>query len=231
MAAIYLIRHGQASFGAADYDKLSELGMEQACILGRDLCERPIDFDHVICGSMLRHQETAKACLAEFSIPSEIQTDARWNEYDHENILELELKSRGFESVKEFVNASTNPKQAFEKLFIDASISWMNRSHNGYTETYNDFCSRLNAALESCINDHAEENPKSNIAVFTSGGPISFIASKLLSTPESHLININWTLCNAGITKLVTTTNRTFLASLNEHAHLEKAGKKFLTYR
>ncbi|MEI7538018.1 MAG: histidine phosphatase family protein, partial [Comamonadaceae bacterium] len=26
MGTLYLVRHGQASFGAADYDKLSELG-------------------------------------------------------------------------------------------------------------------------------------------------------------------------------------------------------------
>ncbi|MFT5334978.1 MAG: broad specificity phosphatase PhoE, partial [Halioglobus sp.] len=30
MASIYVIRHGQASFGAANYDKLSDLGCRQA---------------------------------------------------------------------------------------------------------------------------------------------------------------------------------------------------------
>jgi broad specificity phosphatase PhoE len=30
MGQIYLVRHGQASFGSANYDQLSELGHEQA---------------------------------------------------------------------------------------------------------------------------------------------------------------------------------------------------------
>ena len=34
MSNIYLVRHGQASFGAADYDQLSELGLRQSALLG-----------------------------------------------------------------------------------------------------------------------------------------------------------------------------------------------------
>ena len=33
--AIVLVRHGQASFGADDYDRLSALGTEQARLLGQ----------------------------------------------------------------------------------------------------------------------------------------------------------------------------------------------------
>ena len=35
MGMLYLVRHGQASFGAADYDQLSELGARQCEALGR----------------------------------------------------------------------------------------------------------------------------------------------------------------------------------------------------
>jgi broad specificity phosphatase PhoE len=34
MGNLYLVRHGQASFGAADYDQLSELGQRQSVRLG-----------------------------------------------------------------------------------------------------------------------------------------------------------------------------------------------------
>ncbi|MFT6897580.1 MAG: broad specificity phosphatase PhoE [Paraglaciecola sp.] len=63
MACIYLIRHGQASFGKDDYDCLSELGHQQARQLGADLERRGIRFGHAIRGGMLRHQQTANACL------------------------------------------------------------------------------------------------------------------------------------------------------------------------
>src|SRR3546814_10473498 len=63
MGAIYLIRHGQASFGAVDYDKLSKRGVEQAAVLGQALAARGVKPDVVICGGMLRHRETALGCL------------------------------------------------------------------------------------------------------------------------------------------------------------------------
>jgi broad specificity phosphatase PhoE len=37
MGTLYLVRHGQASFGADDYDQLSELGRRQSVRLGEYL--------------------------------------------------------------------------------------------------------------------------------------------------------------------------------------------------
>ena len=37
MGVILLVRHGQASWGAADYDNLSEPGQEQGAVLGSGL--------------------------------------------------------------------------------------------------------------------------------------------------------------------------------------------------
>ncbi|MEQ9737575.1 MAG: phosphoglycerate mutase family protein, partial [Algiphilus sp.] len=59
MGAIYLIRHGQASFGKADYDQLSSTGMQQASRLGEALSMRLPHPDVVVAGAMLRHQQTA----------------------------------------------------------------------------------------------------------------------------------------------------------------------------
>ena len=64
MATIYLIRHGQASFGAADYDKLSELGCRQAQVTGEYLRDNKIHFDAVYSGSLLRQRETAQLAIA-----------------------------------------------------------------------------------------------------------------------------------------------------------------------
>ena len=88
MGAIYLIRHGQASVGAGDYDKLSKLGVEQAYVLGQALVTRGVKPDLVVCGDMLRHRETAAGCLAAMGLPGQWQTDAAWNEYDHEMMIE-----------------------------------------------------------------------------------------------------------------------------------------------
>ncbi len=54
MGQIYLVRHGQASFGSADYDQLSTLGAEQAQMLGGSLDDSYTGFDRVGPGSVTR---------------------------------------------------------------------------------------------------------------------------------------------------------------------------------
>ncbi len=58
MGTLYLVRHGQASFGADDYDQLSELGQRQAERLGRYWAERGLRFDAVLTGTLKRHAQT-----------------------------------------------------------------------------------------------------------------------------------------------------------------------------
>ncbi len=64
MTTIYLIRHGQASFGADDYDKLSDLGRRQAEITGHYLRDHGIHIDAAYSGTLLRQRETAQLALA-----------------------------------------------------------------------------------------------------------------------------------------------------------------------
>ena len=63
MGQVYLVRHGQASFGAADYDQLSPTGVEQARVLGRWFAQCGHRFTRVATGSLKRHRQTAEACL------------------------------------------------------------------------------------------------------------------------------------------------------------------------
>ncbi len=58
MGTLYLVRHGQASFGTHDYDRLSELGHKQSVRLGEYWRERGVAFDAVIAGTLRRHRET-----------------------------------------------------------------------------------------------------------------------------------------------------------------------------
>ena len=52
MSAVYLVRHGQASFGAADYDQLSALGEQQARVLGQVLATQSASISRVASGGM-----------------------------------------------------------------------------------------------------------------------------------------------------------------------------------
>ena len=63
MGVVLLVRHGQASFGADDYDVLSEIGWEQSRVLGRYLAERDLRPDVLLRGGMRRHRETAEGMV------------------------------------------------------------------------------------------------------------------------------------------------------------------------
>ena len=233
MATIYLIRHGQASFGQENYDQLSELGEAQASRLGKALANRLPAFDAIVLGTMQRHQQTAERCLAGFDKKLENldpQYLPGWNEYDHQNILaQLRPEFATAAGMTEFIAAQDNPKKAFERAFNDSIDRWMSGDHdNDYVESWSDYSGRVHQALKSTIQ---MTNTHKNIAVFTSGGPISLVSQHLLGVPAENIMQMNWTLMNCGVTKVVTTGSRTFIASLNEHTHFEGANnKRFVTY-
>ena len=60
MPSILLVRHGQASYGADDYDVLSETGWRQAEVLAAEHARRGLTFDVVVSGGLRRQQGTAE---------------------------------------------------------------------------------------------------------------------------------------------------------------------------
>jgi broad specificity phosphatase PhoE len=233
MPAIYLIRHGQASFGQENYDQLSELGQRQAQHLGSKLNARIPSFDAINLGTMLRHRQTAELCIdamGQNATQADLQFDTGWNEYDHQNILaQLNPMLATAEGTEKFIREQSNPAKAFESAFNDAVARWMSGDYvEGYTESWNDFRNRVRNALHNAI---AQSPDAKHIAVFTSGGPISLLSQALLGVPEQNLMHLNWTLVNCGITKLVNTKTRTFVATLNEHVHFEGQHGSLITYK
>lgn len=233
MPTIYLIRHGQASFGQQNYDQLSDLGKQQAAHLGAAWKQRLPGFDGVALGTMHRHQQTAELCLAEMGQnlqQLDATFDAGWNEYDHQDILaQLRPELATAASTDEFIRQQANPKQAFEQIFNDAIYRWIDGAHDSdYVESWQSFRNRTRDALNTVAAEHKDAK---NIAVFTSGGPISLLSQYLLGVPERQLMRMNWTLVNCGVTKIVSTSNRMFVASLSQHVHFEGEHQHFITYR
>src|SRR5436853_245812 len=84
MSYIYFIRHAQA--GSRDnYDVLSELGREQARLLGEHFVAQGIELAAAYSGTMRRQRETAEISCAAFARASlpvpDVVTDARWDEF------------------------------------------------------------------------------------------------------------------------------------------------------
>ncbi|MFV0278797.1 MAG: histidine phosphatase family protein, partial [Parahaliea sp.] len=88
MSTLYLIRHGQASFGADDYDKLSERGCRQADMVGRYFAEQGVKLDAAYSGDLLRQRETAQSVLAHQGHEVPYRIDPRFNEVHNDEHLE-----------------------------------------------------------------------------------------------------------------------------------------------
>jgi len=237
MAKIHFIRHGQASFAADNYDKLSETGIAQAKLLNNCLQDKQLTADIVITGSMLRHQQTADFSLNtdELSNITNVNTvrfkDERWNEYDHQNILAVYKEEFATpQSMRDYLTKQADPKGAFQQHFIAAMNQWISSiDEPRYSESWQSFSTRVISALTECAKEHHGKT----VLVYSSGGPISLVASQLLGLPLTTFMDINWTLVNAGITKVIAhgkSTPQLMLSTLNEHHIFEQHNKKLITY-
>lgn len=226
MSAIYLLRHGQASFGASNYDQLSALGFEQASALGAALRTRLPAPDVVVCGSMQRHRQTAETCLAEMSLPASWTEDAGFNEYDHRQIVDRYMDLKAFGAA---LKAAPDRAQAFEAMFQQGMQRWQNGAHDpDYDESWPAFRARCLDALERLA---ARLESGQNALVFTSGGTITVLVQHLLEFPLSRFAAVNWRIANASVSKIVCTGGTHFLSTFNEHAHFEHSQRHLLSYR
>jgi broad specificity phosphatase PhoE len=235
MGQIYLVRHGQASFGSANYDQLSELGHEQARLLGEWFASTHQSFDRVVTGGMKRHRQTADACLAALPksqrINTEWLTDPDFNEYDHHEVLVRHRPAFDDpEEVKRFLASSPKAKYAFQDIFQASMSRWMSGEYDReYREPWPAFKQRCVGALRRVM-DSAEKSQ--SIIVFTSGGTISTICQHVLGLQDKQVAELNWTLVNCAVTKLLFQPGRVTLSTLNNYAHLEWLGKPHtITYR
>lgn len=237
MGVLYLLRHGQASFGAADYDRLSPTGLRQSALLGRALQLRGVQPTAVFSGTMQRHRETADGALAawaEANANANAGPTARTehpgiNEFDHQAVI-VAAEPRYADPLTMMADmaAGGDPRRAFQHFFRAAVMRWVGGAHAAdYAEPWAAFKSRSLAAFDELA---AHSAGKATVLAFTSGGFISAVCARLLGLPDEGAFTINWTLANTGITKVVVGRDGAHLVSLNEHAHLEpEAG--LLTYR
>jgi broad specificity phosphatase PhoE len=230
MGVVYLVRHGQASFGADDYDRLSSLGHEQARALGAALRPRVPNVDRVLAGSLRRHQETARGCLDTLGCALPVDIDARWNEFDHEELL-LKHEPEFSDKARLYAKLATaaDPTAAFEAVFRGAVARWVGGAFDHeYSESWLGFRARCEAGLDALV---ASLGPSKTALVFTSGGPISCLVQRDFELSDGRALQLPVALTNCGVTKMIYGARGTRLSTLNEHAWFEGAARRLLTYR
>jgi len=229
MAVIYLVRHGQASFGKRDYDALSPVGEEQSQVLGAALAGRVGHPDRVIVGGMQRHRQTATQALTAMGVPLDWHEDPCWSEYDHHEIIERynPLYKSGAEVVTSMVKGM-NARQAFQQFFEKALARWTGGEHDSeYAESWPAFKQRVATGLKNI-----QESGAKTTFVFTSGGAISASVRQLWNLPDTQWASLNRIVANATITKVIVGKSGLHLSTFNEHGHFEgRLHGHLLTYR
>jgi len=221
LSVLLLVRHGQASWGAADYDRLSALGEEQSGVLGAALAARGVRPDLVVRGGMLRHRQTAVAAAVAGGWTGEVVEDAGWDEFDHEQMLDLHPSGVG--------EGEELTRAAFQEWFEKATRRWTEgRFADEYDESFDDFCSRVDAALRRTVDRLGSGQ---TAVVVTSGGPISWVATALLGAGAEVWSRLNPVTVNASVTKVVVGRRGSTLVSFNDHSHLDGGNGRLLTYR
>ena len=223
------MRHGQASFGADDYDVLSDLGWTQSRALGAWLASDGFAPALVLHGAMRRHRETTEALLDGGGWDAPKEVDAGWDEFDHLGVVAR------YPDLAEAV--PTEDRRAFQRLFELATGRWTAGEHDGdYPESFSSFVARVDEALARAC-DRAGP-----VVVVSSGGPIAAACAALVTADgdgdgsgavgggvrATLWRHFNTVQVNAGVTRVLVGRTGRRLLTFNEHSHLRD---ETLTYR
>jgi broad specificity phosphatase PhoE len=229
VSVLRLVRHGQASFGASDYDALSELGHEQARLLGRALAARGTVPDLIVRGDLRRHRETAVGIAEGLGHDVPVDVDACWDEFDFGHVIDVHQSSgEAPRLVPEDLAGLTPGEQRarFQGLFEEATARWTGGAAAGeYAESFPAFASRVGSAVE-----RAAATGGSSVLVVSSGGPIALVASQLVSGGPALWASLNRVAVNTAVTKVISGRAGLTLSTYNTHDHLEH-DRALITYR
>ena len=229
MASVLLIRHGQASFGTVDYDRLSPLGEEQSRRLGRWLKQTGNTPDLVVVGPLRRHAHTADLCVEAAGVTAPRITIAGLDEFDHEEVLARyrpDLASH--DALLAELARLENPHRAFQLMFSEAVARW---TSNKFDQEYSRSWTAFREAVMEGMQALAAQEVRT-IWAFTSGGPIAVITNALVGAPIADAFTLSWPLVNTSTSRVSIGAKRKSLISYNGWPHLEDANStELVTYR
>jgi broad specificity phosphatase PhoE len=225
---LLLVRHGQASAGTDDYDRLSERGREQSRRLGRWLAASGHRFDRVVVGGMRRHLQSLEAVEEGYGAPLPApHVDAGFAEFDHHAVFSNFAGANPDHPAVAGVRDGGLP--AFGALIRAALAAWAEGRVAGVPETWTAFGDRVGAAGERLVDDGRDA------LVMTSGGVIARLAQRALDADVPAAIDLNLSLRNSGVCEFAPRPAdaagrpRLAMTSWNGLSHLDDA-KELWTY-
>jgi broad specificity phosphatase PhoE len=211
MGTLYLVRHGQASFGADNYDQLSDLGLRQSERLGQYFRHKGIRFEAVLHGTLARQVQTWEGIATGSGQALQASMWPGLNEYDSAAVIravqpEPLPKPETAEAVRQHF-----------RLLRTGLLRWaQGTAQPEGMPSHAEFVAGVNAAL-----DHVRTHCSGNVLLVSSGGPIATAVAQVLEAPAQAAIEMNLRIRNTGVSELAFSPSRHTLVSFNSVPHLE----------
>jgi broad specificity phosphatase PhoE len=211
MGTLYLVRHGQASFGAADYDQLSALGQRQCHRLGEYLRSKGLRFDAVLRGSLKRHEQSLTSLVEGLGGAPEASVWPGLNEYDSEAVIRA-VHAGPLQPAR-----NAEEYRSHFRLLRQGLTQWASGALTPPgMPSFSDFAAGINEVL-----DHVRRTHEGNVLLVSSGGPISTAVTQVLGAPAPTMIELNLRIRNSAVTEFAFTPKRHMLHSFNHVPHLD----------
>jgi len=229
MSKLYFFRHAQASFGAKNYDALSEKGIEQTVLLANHLVAKKFKFDKVFVGPLERQKHTFQIVKDIFakknlSMPDPMTVDGLREHVGHTalDIILPELQETDAYIKEMIAKAKANPKRARANRLLIFQY-FMNQWVEGKIEvdgvvSWKDFRENVREGLKTIL-QHTGSGETN--AAFTSGGTISSIAAESLKISDEKIVaSLNFSIRNTSFSSFFFSKGQFNLFALNEIPHL-----------
>jgi broad specificity phosphatase PhoE len=228
VGTIYLVRHGQAAFGTEHYDRLTDLGVAQARLLGSYFGRRQIRFDAVLTGTLRRQTETARGIFEghpELGTSPLQESFPGLDEYKPEAIM---MALTGNFPAPALAAARRDPLVVREhfRALREALLAWAeDRTQPEGMPVWQAFQDSAVAALVDARRRFAD----GNVLIVSSGGPIAAIVAATLNAPPATAVELNLRIRNSSLTEFAATPRRHSLISFNGLPHLDAHPDQTLT--
>jgi len=211
MGTLYLVRHGQASFGADNYDQLSDLGARQCQQLGRYFASKGRRFEAVITGTLQRQIQSQQAIAAGLGQPAEALRLPGLNEYDSHAVIS---------AVHPQPLARPDTPELYRhhfRLLRQGLSAWMaGKTQPAGMPSYADFVAGVAAAM-----DQVRSQCDGDVLMVSSGGPISTAVGLVLGVAPEVTVDLNMRIRNSALTEFHFNPKRHALVTYNTLPHLD----------
>jgi broad specificity phosphatase PhoE len=230
MAELLFVRHGQASFGAANYDALSPLGRRQAQLLGEWLASHDEhDFDAVALGTLVRHHDTLGGIREAYARAGRALPEPSvlpmLDEFDHRAVFgAFALHHASHPAVVAAEGGRSRDARAMARFLREALLAWTRGALDDHVpEPWPAFRARVRAAGEALAAAGARR-----MLVVTSGGVMSQLAQQALRAPDEAAVELNLGVRNSALAEFHAGDRGLVLSSWNALPHLAAAAHRTL---